>query len=134
MIRLVYKAGHVTDVFNLKYLKKLNFNETNAIMRTIFFGCSAQLELGQLKKPNQIDEQTYLEINKSAKTFVVSIIEKLNSRLLVGSSFLHKTTSLNPYTLSTLEKDAILLRFQHVVQQLSQNEIISCHVGDKSLI
>ena len=60
LIRLVYKAGHVTDVFNLKYLKKLNFNETNAIMRTIFFGCSAQLELGQLKKPNQIDEKTYL--------------------------------------------------------------------------
>ena len=35
--------------------------------------------------------------------------------------------------LSTLGKDAILLRFQNLVQQLSQQKNISCHVGDKSL-
>ena len=36
--------------------------------------------------------------------------------------------------LATLGKDAILLRFQHLVQQLSQQKIISCYVGDKSLL
>ena len=36
--------------------------------------------------------------------------------------------------LSTLGKDVVLLLFQHLVQQLSQQKIINCHVGDKSLI
>ena len=36
--------------------------------------------------------------------------------------------------LATLGKDAILLRFQHQVQLLSQQKIISCYVGDKSLL
>ena len=36
--------------------------------------------------------------------------------------------------LSTLGKDIVLLHFQHLVQQLSQQKIINCHVGDKSLI
>ena len=134
LMSIVYKAGHVTDVFNLKHLKKFNFNETNSKKRTIFFGCAGQYELDQLKKTDQIDENAYIEINESAKKFVVGIIEKLKSRLLVGSSFLHKTTCLNPTMLATLGKDAILLRFQHLVQQLSQQKIISCYVGDKSLL
>ena len=36
--------------------------------------------------------------------------------------------------LSTLGKDAILLRFQNLVQRLSQQKIIGYYVGDKSLI
>ena len=50
LMSIVYKAGHVTDIFNLKHLKKFNFNETNSKKRTIFFGCSGQYELDQLKK------------------------------------------------------------------------------------
>ena len=30
LMSIVYKAGHVSDVFNLKHLKKFNFSETNA--------------------------------------------------------------------------------------------------------
>ena len=133
LMGIVYKAGHITGVFTLKHLKKFNFNEPSAMKRSIFFGCSGQFELDQLKKTNQIDEKAYLGVNESAKTFVINIMEKLKSRLLVGSSFLHKTTCLNPLMLSTLGKDTVLLLFQHLVQQLSQQKIISCHVGDKSL-
>ena len=73
-------------------------------------------------------------INEAAKTFVVSIIEKLKSKLLVWSSFLHKTTSFNLSMLWTLRKNANFLRFKNLVQQLSQQKIISCHVRNKSLI
>ena len=50
LVSKVYKAGHVSDVFNWKNLKKFNFNQTNAKKCTIFFGCSGQFELDQLKK------------------------------------------------------------------------------------
>ena len=36
--------------------------------------------------------------------------------------------------LSTLGKDAILLSFQNLVQQMSQKKKTSCHFKDKSLI
>ena len=134
LMNIVYKADHISGVLNLKHLKKFDFNETNAKKRTIFFGCSGQFELDQLKKNDQIDEKTFLDINDSAKIFVVSIIEKLKSRLLVGSSFLHKTTCLNPSMLSTLGKDNILSLLKNLVLQLSQQKIITCNTGDKSLI
>ena len=134
LMRIVYKTGHVSSIMNIKQLKKFNFNDNNAKKRTIFFGCSGQFELDQLKKTDQVGEKDFLEINESARKFVICIIEKLRSRLLVGSSFLYKTASLNPSMLSTLGKDAVFLRFQHLVQQLSQQKIIECQVGDKSLV
>ena len=72
-------------------------------------------------------------MNEPAR-FVVSIIEKLKSRLLVGSSLLHQTTCLNISLLSNLGKDVVLLRFRQLVQQLSQQKNIDYHVGDRSLI
>ena len=117
LMRIVYKTGHVSSIMNIKQLKKFNFNDNNAKKRTIFFGCSGQFELNQPVKIDQIGEKAYLDINESAKTFVVSIIEKQKSRLLVGSSFLHKTTCLKPSLLSILGKD-VLLYFRQLVQQL----------------
>ena len=79
-------------------------------------------------------KKDYFDINEWEKTFVASIIEKLKSRLLVRSSFLHITTCLNPSFLSILGKDVALLRFRQLVQQLSQQKIIECHVGDRNLV
>ena len=106
----------------------------NAKKRRILIWCAAQSELDQLKiKTDQIDEKAYFGKNEPGKTFVVSVIEKLKSRLLVGSSFLHKTTCLDPSSLSILGKDVVLLHFRQLVQQLSQQKIIACHLGDTSL-
>ena len=57
MTRIVYKTVHVSSIINIKQLKKFNFNDNNANKRTIFFGCSAQFELDQLKKTGQIGEK-----------------------------------------------------------------------------
>ena len=55
--KIVYKTERVSSIMNLKQLKKFNFNDNNANKRTIFFGCSAQFELDQLKKTGQIGEK-----------------------------------------------------------------------------
>ena len=47
LMSIVFKAGQVSDVFNLKHLKKFNFNETYAI-RYYCFCFSCKLELDQL--------------------------------------------------------------------------------------
>ena len=57
LMSIVNKAGHVSEVFNLKHLEKFYFNETDAKKRTIFFGRSGQFELDQLKKTNQIGKK-----------------------------------------------------------------------------
>ena len=68
------------------------------------------LNLTNYKKTDQIDEILFY-MNESGKTFVVSVIEELKLRLLVGSSFLHKTTCLDPPSLSILGKEVVLLCF-----------------------
>ena len=75
----------------------------------------------------------YFDMNESGKIFVVSVIEKLKSILLVGSSFLNKTTCLDPSSLLNLGKDVVLLCVQQLVQQLLQQKIIVCHLRYRRL-
>ena len=53
LMRIVYKTGHVSNIMNIKQIK--NFNDNNAKKRSIFFGCSVQFELHQLKKKDLKD-------------------------------------------------------------------------------
>ena len=103
----------------------------NSIPSFLFF--SGQFELNQIKI-NQIDKNAYLDINELTKTFVVGIMEKLKSRLLVGLYFLHKMNFKNPSMLLTMEKDANFLNFSIYYNSCHNIKIISSHVEDKSLV
>ena len=101
--------------------------------RFIFFGCAAQSELDSLRRRDEVGEKLVSDLNESGKSFVVGIIVKIKSRLLVGSSFLRQAACLDPSQLSILGKELVLLRFTQLVQQLSHLKIIACELGDKSL-
>ena len=109
LMHIFYKPEHVSSIKDIKQLKNLTLKIT--MQRSVVSSLDVLLNLNLTNKKKQIDEKAYFDMNELGKTFVVSVIEELKLRLLVGSSFLHKTTCLDPPSLSILGKEVVLLCF-----------------------
>ena len=93
---IVYKTEYVASINDIKQLKKFELKDKKAMKRCIFFGCAAQSELDSLRRRDEVEEKAVSDLNVLGKSFVVGIIFKIKSRMLVGSSFLHQAACLDP--------------------------------------
>ena len=96
LMGIVYKTEYVASINDIKQLKKFELKDKKAMKRCIFFGCAAQSELDFLRRRDEVEEKAVSDLNVLGKSFVVGIIFKIKSRMLVGSSFLHQAACLDP--------------------------------------
>ena len=96
LMTLVYKESFITEyIHNLDDSNEANFNKSTYFKRQVDIGCAANQLLQEKRNRDEIAINKYY---KECRLFIVSLLEKLKNRMLVGIKMLKTASALNQKT------------------------------------
>ena len=112
--------------------RQAGLNSQTSLKPVVEFGCAATDLLASLRRKDLVDEGKVF-FNKDCRICAVNVVEYLQSKITIGSTFVISMSCLNLHSLVKLGVSIVVEPFANILQSLTRQNIGSNSKGDASI-